>query len=253
MDMKTITGTMADRDPGHDRIIVSLSGGVDSSLVAAAALHAFGSRVVGVTVHSELTIPRDFTRAVEVAEHLGIEHHPLPLRMLEDKLVRRNSEERCYHCKKRIFKTMILEYGDDCMIMDGTNAEDDPARPGLGAAKEFGVFSPLAELGVGKQKVRQLARQIGLPNWNWPSESCLATRIPFGIPLSQDRLDKVDAMESFFHGLGIKSLRARHDNLVATVEYLPQYAEIIEKNRDKFAALIERIGLRSFIVREGSE
>ncbi len=148
---------------------------------------------------------------------------------------------------------MVLEYGDDCIILDGTNADDDPARPGLRAVREFGVFSPLKEVDMTKSDVRATAKSIGLPNWNAPSESCLATRIPIGMPLTADRLEKVNTMELFFHNLGVETLRARHDNLVATVEFLPQYADIMKKNRDSFAALIERIGLRSYEFKEWGE
>jgi len=253
MDFKELTELISSRCSGRDQVVIAMSGGVDSSLVAAASHKALGGRLVAVTVHSELTANRDFTRAVEVAEHIGIEHHPLLVRVLDDSGVRRNAEDRCYHCKKNIFAMMVLEYGDDTLIIDGTNADDDPARPGLRAVREYGVFSPLAEAGIGKAKVRELARTIGLPNWDTPSESCLATRIPVGIELDQDNLNKVQVMETFFHKQGVSTLRARHDNLVATVEYLPQFTEIMNKNRDKFAALVEKIGLRSYIFKEWSE
>lgn len=148
---------------------------------------------------------------------------------------------------------MVVEYGDECLIIDGTNADDDPKRPGLQAVKQFNVFSPLKEQGWGKTKVREVARTIGLPNWNAPSESCLATRIAEGMPLNKARLDMVQVMETFFHQAGVETLRARHDNLVASVEYLPQYADIMNKKRDSFAALIKRIGLRSFEFKEWAE
>lgn len=253
MDMKALSKLMAVRATGQDQVVVALSGGVDSALVAAAAYAVLGKHVVAVTVHSELTANRDFTRAVEIAGHIGIEHHPLLAQVLDDKRIRRNSEDRCYHCKNKVFGLMALEYGDACLIMDGTNGDDDLARPGLRAVREHGVFSPLQEAGLGKEMVRELARINGLPNWDTPSESCLATRIPVGIPLSSERLGMVELMETFFHDLGVETLRARHDNLVASVEYLPQFADIINKNRDKFAALIKKIGLRSFTFKEWSE
>jgi len=250
MDKQALSSLLAIRASGHDRIVVALSGGVDSALVAAVAHGALGNQAVAVTVLSELTADRDFTRAAEIAEHIGIEHHPLLVRALDDKLVCRNTEDRCYHCKKNMFRRMTREYGDGCLIMDGTNADDDPARPGLRAVKEYGVFTPLSEAGIGKEEVRALARSAGLPNWNAPSESCLATRVPAGIPLSRQCLDKVQAMETFFHHRGVLTLRACHDNLVATVIYLPQYIDIMNKSRDKFAALIEKIGLRSYKFKE---
>lgn len=250
MTMKSLIRLIAERCGDASRVVVALSGGVDSSLVAAAAQQSLGSKVIGVTVQSELIPQRDFTRAVELAEQIGMVHHPLLMQALENKLVRRNNEDRCYHCKKGIFELMVLEYGDDVLILDGTNADDDPDRPGLRAVGEFGVFSPLKEAGLTKAQVRVLAKQLELPSWNRPSESCLATRIPVGIPLSAKALDRVQVMESFFQNKGVETLRAYHDNLVATVTYMPEYSEIMEKNRDSFAALIKRIGLRSFVFKE---
>ncbi len=253
MDMKALSKLLAIRATGHDHVVVALSGGVDSALVAAAAHAALGKSAVAVTVHSELTARRDFTRAVEIAEHIGIEHHPLLAQVLNNERIRRNDETRCYHCKNAIFELMSLEYGDACLIVDGTNRDDDPARPGLRAVREHGVFSPLLEAGLGKGKVRELARVNGLPNWNAPSESCLATRIPVGNSLSRETLNRVQVMESFFQERGVETLRARPDNLVVTVEYLPQFVDIINENRDKFAALIKGIGLRSVLFKEWSE
>lgn len=188
-----------------------------------------------------------------MAEHIGMVHHPLFYHPLENKLLRRNNEDRCYQCKRGMFRLLVLDYGDDCVIMDGTNADDDPKRPGLKAVEEYRVFSPLKESGMTKAQVRAEAKRCGLPSWNLPSESCLATRIPQGVPLSPIALERVQAMESFFHAKGVGTLRAGHDNLVATVTYLPQYSEIMKKNRDAFAALIKRIGLRSFVFKEWTE
>jgi len=250
MNTDRLKSIITERCQNVDQVVIALSGGVDSSLVAALAYEVLNERCVAVTVQSELTSGREFTRAVEMAEHIGIEHHPLMMRILEKDAIRKNSEDRCYHCKRAIFDLMLLEYGDECVIMDGTNTDDDPLRPGLQAIREFGVLSPLKEAGLTKQDVRQYAQELGLPSWDRPSESCLATRIPVGTPLSQDWLEKIEIMESFFHYKGVETLRVYSDNLMATVEYLPQYAEIIRKNRDKFAALIEKIGLRSFIFKE---
>lgn len=250
MDIQSLIEHMSRCGAAHDQVVIALSGGVDSGLVAYAAHHALGLKCVGVTIHSELTPIRDVTRAAAVAESIGLAHHPVPLRMMGNKHLCRNTEDRCYHCKKQIFQMMISEYGDNCLILDGTTADDDPARPGLQAVREFGVNSPLAEMGMGKDSVRFLARSVGLFNCDTPSESCLATRISQGIPLTSEALERVQAMESFFHELGIETLRAFHDNLVATIQCKPQYTEIIMENRDKFAALIEKIGLRSYILKE---
>jgi uncharacterized protein len=259
MSFSGLVSLVAQRCRAVEHVVVALSGGVDSGLTAAAvhaAMNASASgrpAAVAVTVRSELTADGDFTRAVEVAEQIGIEHHPLCLRMLELEGVRRNGADRCYHCKKAIFQMMRLEYGDDCLLVDGTNADDDPQRPGLRAAREQGVYHPLKEAGLTKADVRTMARMAGLANWDAPSESCLATRLATGVHLSLEGLDKVRVMESFLRERGVARIRARHDNLVATVEFPTQYSEIIDKHRDSLAALIKRIGLGSCELREWSE
>jgi uncharacterized protein len=253
MSLEGLVRIIGEKSRGREPVVVALSGGVDSSLVALAAHRATRGEGVAVTVRSELVAGREFTRAVEAAAFIGLEHHPLPLQALNESLVRRNGPDRCYGCKSAIFRMMKVEYGDRCLILDGTTADDDPARPGMRAIREHGVVSPLAECGLDKAQVRRLAREAGLPMWDIPSDSCLATRIPQGIPLNKERLKLVETMENFFHDKGVETIRVYHDNLVATVSYLPQYADIIENNRDKFAALIKGIGLRSCRYKEWRE
>ena len=244
MEWEKLVSLIRERAVDHD-VVVALSGGVDSGLVAAAAQAALGDRAQAGTVTSELTPARDRLRAQAVAAHIGIGHRLCPLSVLADPGFRENSAQRCYHCKRLVFQALRREFGPDSLLLDGTNGEDDPARPGLRAVREFEVVSPLCALGLDKEAVRALARERGLPNWNAPSESCLATRIPVGTALTATGLGQVEAMESFLHEHGVDTVRAYHDNLVATVEFLPEYAGIMEQNRDNLVALVHRIGLRS--------
>lgn len=248
--MDRLIALIKEKSKNHTSIVVAMSGGVDSGLVAYAAYKALGDASVAVTVHSELTADRDGIRAAAVAEYIGIPHEVLSVSVLGDPVVSKNESDRCYRCKLSIFRTMIEQYGNETLILDGTNADDDPARPGLRAVREFSVFSPLQEAGIVKTEVREMAKKAGLPNWDAPSESCLATRFPVGATLTQESLQLVQAMESYFHGLGVETLRCSHDNLMATVSYLPQYAKIIDENRDNFMALIKKIGLRSCTFKE---
>jgi len=240
------------RCEGASEVVVAMSGGVDSCLVAAAAVKGCGEKVIGITVVSELTQERDAERAAVVAAELGMKHERLTASVLHIPGVRANGKDRCYHCKNAIFR-LIMERHPGCVLLDGTNADDDPARPGRRAAEELGVLSPLLEAGIGKRMIRELAREQGLSNWDAPSESCLAARIRQGIPLDLEGLSKVRAMEAFFHERGVHTLRTYHDNLIATVIYLPQYAGIMEKSRDNFAELVQKIGLRSYEFEEYAE
>lgn len=251
-DYQYLKNTIEKHCGATDMVVVAMSGGVDSGLVAAAAHAVVGDRCIGVTIHSELTLCHDVEVAASVSKKKDIPHRTLDVSVLGDTAVRANGEDRCYHCKKLLFSRIVREFSG-CRLLDGTNADDDPARPGRQAAEELGVFSPLLAAGIGKARVRDLAREIGLPNWGAPSESCLAARIRHGIPLSKEGLDKVRVMEGFFHEAGVPTLRVYHDNLVATVVYLQQYAEIMENQRDNFAALVEKIGLLSFDFKEYTE
>lgn len=233
-------------------LIVALSGGVDSGLVAAAA-HRSGLMAQAVTVVSEFTPDREREAARSVASYIGIPWKELTVSVLGDPLVKANDHNRCYHCKRMIFRYIRKEIGTAPLILDGTNGDDDPTRPGLRAVMEYGVFSPLLEAGMGKADVREMSRRAGLPNWNAPSESCLATRIPVGTPVTERALTQVAAMEAFFHRRGVETLRIRPDNLVAIVEHLPQYTEIMHQNHDKFMALVQEIGLQSCEFKEWRE
>jgi uncharacterized protein len=212
-----------------------------------------GPRAVACTVVSELTPERDKARAIEVSGRIGIEHRILEISALAVPEVRRNLEDRCYHCKCLVFQTMREALGNEYLLLDGTNADDAPDRPGLKAVREFKVLSPLADLSLGKSHIRALAFDAGLPNWGTPSESCLATRIPVGVELSLDQLNRVEALESYLHTLGMDTVRVRPDNLMATVEYLPQYYKIVAENRDKIVALAKKIGQESCTFKEWVE
>lgn len=237
---------------GRGRVGVALSGGVDSSLVLAASKIALPGDVLAITVESDFTTSEEVNVARGIADDLEVEHHVLSVDVLDDISVRANRADRCYHCKKLIF-TQIIESLKLDVLMDGTNYEDDLSRPGMRAARELAVVSPLKDCGLRKEGVRALARAFELKNWNKPSESCLAARIKTGVEITGEGLDRVVRMESFFHKLGVETLRAHHDNLMATVAYLPQYASIIEENRGTFAALVHEIGLVSFEFKEFRE
>ena len=243
-----IVGVAEDRD-----VFVALSGGVDSGLTAWAAHATLGDRASAVTVASELTPAREAKRARRVAESIGIGFSVVNVEALADGRVRFNGPDRCYYCKHLIFRTLRETFGQDVLFMDGTNADDDPLRPGLRALREFGVFSPLRESGLGKDAIRELARKVGLPNWDAPSESCLATRFPVGVALDPVALRAVEELEAHCHDLGVDTLRVRLDDMVAIVEHLPQYSEIMEEYGDSVVALARRIGLRSCRFKEWRE
>ena len=181
---------------GLDGVVVAFSGGVDSSVLAAAAHSALGDAALAATVKSELQSLADLSNAKKVAAEIGIEHLVLEVWLLELEGVRDNLPSRCYLCKRTMAKTLLDEARSRGIkvVVDGTNASDRAEeRPGMRALYEAGIRMPLRELGITKGEVREMARRLGLSNADRPSRSCLATRIEG--PLSPERLRRVEAAE----------------------------------------------------------
>jgi uncharacterized protein len=203
------------RDRG--RVAVAYSGGVDSSLTLWAAAKALGEDARGVFVRSEFICGADRARAAAIGEFLARETGARivvrDVALLGQERVRANPPERCYLCKTLVLEAVRTaareELGVGALLAEGTNADDDPARPGRRAVAEAGALSPLAACGVNKAGVRELARLAGLPNAEDPSNSCLATRVPTGSELTFARLAAVEALEQAARDLGLFDLRAR--------------------------------------------
>ncbi len=223
---------------------MAFSGGVDSTLLLAVARDTLGSeRVVALTAATQLVPRREQGEAREMAEHLGVRHVVLHEDVLQLENVATNPRDRCYHCKHHIFSLFrgkLAELGFTHLV-DGTNRDDlGEDRPGLKALEELGVLSPLAECGLGKQEVRSLSRQLGLPTAERPSFACLASRIPFGTPLTADNLARVERCEDFLQSLELGNFRVRcHDNL-ARIELDPDdFPRLLDQAWR--SALVERL------------
>jgi uncharacterized protein len=207
-----------------DSVVVAYSGGVDSSLLLSAALEALGDRVLAVTAVSATLPERERKDATQIAQVLGAPHVLLETEELEEPGFVANASDRCYHCK-------ISRYRDLCRyaqrlgyrhVVDGTNAEDaGDHRPGRQAAQELGVHSPLEEVSLTKTEIRELARERGLPNWDAPSDACLASRIPYGTPITADRLARIGQAEEVLRKLGLGQLRVREHGEIARIELEP--------------------------------
>ncbi|MBE0466701.1 MAG: ATP-dependent sacrificial sulfur transferase LarE [Candidatus Desulforudis sp.] len=204
--------------------VVAFSGGVDSAVVLRLACEELGDRVVAVTATGVIYSRADLEQARAFAADLRVRHLEFPAGHFNQPQIRANSPERCYHCKSVLFGHLRSVAGSENLggIIDGTNAGDAREyRPGLRAAREAGVISPLLRAGLTKPRVRALARSLGLAFWNRPSESCLATRIPYGEPLTPERLEQVRAGEDFLRELGYGTVRLRHHGPLARIEVAP--------------------------------
>ncbi len=214
---------------GSDSACVAFSGGVDSSLLLWAAARALGAdKVIAFTAASETYLPEELEAARSVAGALGVEHVVEETDELSDPGFAANPRERCYACKGHLLEAMravAVERGC-AVLLDGANLDDlGDHRPGMRAAAENGVRHPLLEAGVDKAAVRRLARAAGLVTWDAPQQACLASRIPYGEPITVEKLETVAEAERALHALGFRQCRVRHHGSIARVEVEPAEIE----------------------------
>ncbi|MFP4055334.1 MAG: ATP-dependent sacrificial sulfur transferase LarE [Candidatus Brocadiia bacterium] len=203
---------------------VAFSGGVDSTLLLAVAAEELGDRVAAITARAEIYPQAELRRAEELARQLGVRHAFVDVAPLELEAFRANPPDRCYHCKRAVFAAIrqAAERLGIPHVVDGGNS-DDPSdwRPGLRAVAEVGVRSPLKEAGMGKADIREASRRMGLPTAEMPSRACLASRFPYGTPITREELARVERAEEALEALGFSGLRVRHHGEVARIELPP--------------------------------
>jgi uncharacterized protein len=206
-------------------VIIAYSGGVDSAFLAAAANEALGSRALSVTASSPSLAPSELRDAVALAQRLGLNHRVIETGEVQRSDYQANNPNRCFFCKDELYthlSRIASEEGYAC-IANGTNTDDlGDFRPGLNAAKKYGVRSPLVEARLSKAEIRELSREMGLPTWDKPAQACLSSRIPYGTPVTVEALTRIARAEEFLRGLGIRQLRVRHHDTVARIEVEPK-------------------------------
>jgi len=201
--------------------VVAFSGGVDSSVVAALAVEMLGERALACTIVSGLLPDEEIREAEAIAAALGIRHRLVPLDVLALPAFVENPPDRCYHCKVRVLATLreVADAEGLEAVLHGENADDGAVyRPGARAAEEAGAIAPLARAGITKAEVRALARDLGLPNADRPSAPCLATRIPYGEPVTVERMRRIGAAEAVLRGAGFGVVRVRDHGPIARIE-----------------------------------
>lgn len=213
-------------------VIIAFSGGVDSSVVLAIACSALGyENVIAATAFSPIRFVEDLDWAKKITSMLNVKHVIIETNEMSIQEFLSNPPDRCYICKKHLAEKLleVAKKFNAKTVVDGTNASDlKEYRPGVKAFKEVGVRSPLAELGIGKEKVKIIAKTINLPNWDRPSATCLVTRIPYGEPITMDKLERIAKAEEIVKRItGVRIVRVRDHNYIARIEVDP-------KERSKF-------------------
>lgn len=207
---------------------VAFSGGVDSTFLVKVAYEVLGESLIAVTATSSTYPERELKEAIKYAKDMGVKHIIISSEELDIEGFASNPKNRCYFCKKELFtkiRDVALENGVK-YVFDGSNLDDNgDYRPGMQAARELEVISPLKQAGLTKNDIRELSKELGLPTWDKPSFACLSSRFPYGHKITLPKLKMVDQAEQFLLDMGIKQVRVRHHGEIARIEVAPEERE----------------------------
>jgi uncharacterized protein len=215
------------------KTLLAFSGGVDSTLLLHVCQEALPDQFLAVTAQSAITPRHELAAAVTLAHQIGARHLVIDSDEMANPEFTGNPADKCYICKKGRFQALAALARQEhlpCLI-DGSNLDDlHDYRPGRRALQELGVRSPLCEVGFSKAEIRRLSQQLGLPTWDKPADACLASRIPYGSPITGEKLRQVEAGEDFLKGLGLnRQVRVRHHGDIARLEVMaPDLAGFLE-------------------------
>ncbi len=233
---------------GLESVVVAYSGGLDSTFLLKTALDVLGKEnVLAVTARSETYPHSEYEEAVRLAKKIGAHHITIITKELELENFRSNPVNRCYYCKKELFKKLngIRKNRRFRHVLDGTNYDDlKDIRHGRKAASELGVKSPLLEAGITKDDIRKYSKKLKLPTWNKPSFACLASRFPFNSDITREGLERIDKAETCLRRLGFKQIRVRSHNSIARLEVMPKDIRKAVNLRD---VIIKKLRLLGFI------
>ena len=226
-------------------LAVAFSGGVDSTYLLHEAVKAGKEKVTALIMKTPSVPKRELDEAVTFCKSREISFFVLPADPFSVEGFRENGRDRCYICKHFLFSALLEKAKEEGIpfVADGTNADDRKEfRPGLRALKELDIRSPLAEAGLTKKEIRELSEKEGLPTWNKPSFSCLATRFPYGEELTVEKLRRTEAAENLLAELGFTQRRVRVHGNLARIEVLPAEIPLLLERRDMISSRLEELG-----------
>ena len=226
-------------------VVVAYSGGVDSTLVAVAAHRVLGRQSLAVTAVSPALAARELEEATSLAQRIGFAHRVIKTNEMAREGYVSNSSQRCYFCKTELYSDLAQLAAQEGYqwVANGTNTDDTgDFRPGMQAATEHLVRSPMVEAGLDKAAVREIAKQLDIPIWDKPAQPCLSSRIPYGTPVTLESLSKIEQAEDFLRSLGLREFRARHHDRLCRVEVAEAEMESAFRHRKEIVANLKRIG-----------
>jgi len=245
MDFIQKYDALLERLAEYESVLVAYSGGIDSTLLAVAAHVVHGHRCLAVLASSDTYPTYEVERATVLASELGLRLLQVETHELVDPKFRRNDIDRCYHCKSELFSLLrtVADHRGLKYVLDGSNLDDlTDFRPGTRAAKEYGILSPMADVGLTKAEIRQIASSLGLPNWDKPSMACLASRFPYGEEITEGKLHRVATAENTIRTLGFRQFRVRAHSDLARLEVSPDEFDRAWELRAEIASALKAAG-----------
>ena len=238
----------------HKGTITAFSGGIDSALVLFLSRKFIGREgTIGVISKSESLKSRDYKLAVDFAEKYDIILETIYTKELSDKKYNTNPGNRCYFCKSHLYSALdkIKMNYPDFAVLNGTNKDDfSDYRPGMQAADENKIKSPLAELGMGKDEIRALAKYFGIPLWDKPSSPCLSSRIPYGDTITAGKLLQIEKSEGILNDFGFNDVRVRHYETGCKIEVPVAQIENLKKMKNQIIPIIKELGFNECVIDE---
>lgn len=235
---------------GLGKVVVAYSGGVDSTFLLKVAVDTLGPENVQAVIARGTSLPDfQYKQAIETAKKIGVEARTIETAEMEDPNFTANNPDRCFHCKKHLMKdlTDIARQNGFKNVLCGANLDDKKDfRPGQRAVEIFGVHCPLSDANMTKEDIRQLSRQLDLPTSEQPASPCLASRINYGLPITEERLHQIEQGEEFLRTFGLVEFRLRHHDTIARIEiHKEDFEKIIkEPARSQIVEKLKSLGFK---------